>query len=322
MSATSRKHPISILSVLRNAGSVVVAAFHEWRRDNALELGAALAYYTVFSLAPLLVIVIGVAGLVFGREAAQGEIYAQFQSLIGQDGATAIESAVRSASRPASGVIATIVGIVVLLVGASGVFNQLRHSINRLWSLPPVTGSWTKMLRENLLSFALVFGIGFLLLVSLVVSAGLAALSRWVGSMFGDTVLLFGWLDALMSWLVITFLFTTLFKVLPDAEIAWRDAAVGGAVTALLFVIGKALIELYIAHAKMGSAYGVAGSILVILAWIYYSSQIFFFGAECTEVYANRYGSKIRPYAGRKTLKRSTAEKEHSRRDERSVSKP
>ncbi len=284
----------SVGGFARMIASLLREAYAEWQRDGALDLGAALAYYTSFSLAPLFVIVIAIAGLAFGAEAARGEIFAQLRGLIGVNGAEAIETAVASASRPTSGILATLVGFGALLLGASGVFAQLQGSLNRIWSITPPRGGWRAMLQNRVTSFAMVVGIGFLLLVSLVVNAGLAALGHWLGGRMSGMLLLLNVANALISYAGITVLFAMMFKMLPDAQIAWRDVWIGAAITSLLFTIGKSLISLYVGQTAVGSAYGVAGSILVILAWIYYSSQIFFFGAECTQVYANLYGSHIR----------------------------
>lgn len=279
-------------NLIRNVGSLLLEAFRQWQRDNALELGAALSYYAVFTLAPVLVIVIAVAGLAFGREAAQGEIFAQFRGLIGGDGAHVLQTAVESASRPTSGIVASAVGFLALILGASGAFGQLQSSLNRIWNLPPSPQvGWRLMMRQRLLSFAMVIGIGFLLLVSLIVSAGLAALGRWMEQWLPGIPIL-RYANEFLSFIVVTLLFALMYHVLPDIRIAWRDVWIGSAITSFLFLVGKAGIGLYVTLTRLGSAYGIAGSIVVLLAWIYYSSQIIFFGAECTQVYAERYGSR------------------------------
>ena len=289
----------SLRRVLSNSGSLLLEAFREWRRDNALELGAALAYYTVFSLAPLLVIVIAIAGLAFGREAAQGEIFSQFRGLIGAEGAAVIQTAVESASKPASGIIAGLVGLVALILGAGGVFGQLQTSLDRIWNAPPQPsrGGWKGWVRQNLLSFALVVGVGFLLLVSLVMSAGLAGFGRWIGHRYPGLDLVLGATNEVLSFAAIALLFALVYRVLPNVRLTWRDVWFGGVLTALLFELGKSLIGLWVSTTKVGSTYGVAGTILVVLTWVYYASQIVFYGAECTQVFATRYGTR----AGRKS---------------------
>ncbi len=270
---------------------LLLESFREWRKHNAFELGAALAYYTVFSLAPVLVIVIAIAGLVFGRQAAQGEIVGQFRSLIGESGAQLLQTIIESASHPLSGTLATIGGIIGLVLGAGGAFGQLQSSLNRIWDIKNPTGGWRGMVKQRLLSFTLVLAIGFLLLTSLAVSAGLAAFGRIVHRMVPGLEIVMTVLDQLLSLAAIAIMFTIMFEVLPDKRLSWRDVAIGGVVAALLFTLGKALIGLYVAKTHVGSGYGVAGSVLVVLVWIYYSSQIVFFGAECAQVYAQRYGS-------------------------------
>ena len=282
--------------------TLIVEAFRDFRRHQAVELGAALSYYTIFSLAPVLVVAIAVAGLVFGRDAARGEIFAQFRGLIGAEGARTLELAVQSARRPSSGVIATVVGVVMLVIGATGVFAQLQSSLDRIWEVVPRRSGFRVMVRQQLASFAMVLGTGFVLLVSLVASAGLAAFGHWFGDLWPTLSAVLQIANAIVSFVVIAGLFACMFKMLPDARVTWRDVWVGAVITSALFTLGKLLIGLYVALSQPGAAYGVAGSVLVILVWTYYSSQIFFFGAECTRVYANRWGSCIRSrFAGAAT---------------------
>lgn len=264
----------------------------EWLEDRAPRLSAALAYYTVFSLAPLLIIVIAIAGLVFGQEAVQGQIVEQIGHMVGKGSAKEIQTMIQSAHNPTSGVIGTVVGIVVLLFGATGVFGELQDSLNTVWDVSPKAGGgiWG-MIKDRFLSFTMVLGIGFLLLVSLVLSAGLAALGNYLGSLLPGSGYILQALYFLVSFGLITLLFATMYKVLPDVEIAWGDVWIGAIMTSLLFTIGKFLIGFYIGQTDVGSAYGAAGSIVVLLVWIYYSALILFFGAEFTQVYANKYGS-------------------------------
>jgi membrane protein len=269
----------------------------EWDRDNVSRLAAALAYYTVFSLAPLLIIVIAVAGFLFGREAAQGEIVAQVEGLVGRQGAEAVQTMLVAASRPVSGLIATVVGLVTLWLGATGVFGQLQSGLNAVWGVAPKPGRVVKgLLRTRLTSFTMVVGVGFLLLVSLVVNAVLEAFNTFVQDRLPPPPLV-GWdvLNSIVSLLLITLLFAMIYRFLPDVDIPWRDVWLGAAVTSLLFAVGKYLIGLYLANSSIGSAYGAAGTLAILLIWIYYSAQIFYFGAEITQAYANRFGTPIRP---------------------------
>lgn len=287
-----RTMPIRIKSIFQ----LLKEAFTEWQQDKASILAAALAYYTVFSITPLLVIAIAIAGAVFGQEAAQGEIVGQIDNLVGQQGAAAIETALANADRPQLSGIASIISVILLLVGASGVFAQLQIALNTVWNVKPKpdAGIWG-FIHKRLLSFGMVLAIGFLLLVSLIVSAMLSGIGKLeLGFLPGFTPL---WQLAnfIISFGSIALLFALIYKYLPDAKISWQDVTVGAIVTALLFTIGKFLIGLYLGRGSLGSAYGAAGSLVVFLAWVFYSAQILLFGAELTQVYARRYGRKIRP---------------------------
>lgn len=272
------------------------ATVAEWQEDKVPRLAAALAYFTVFSLAPLLVIAISIAALFFGEEAARGQIFAQLQGLIGRQGAEAIEATITNADRVEGGGIATIVGIITLLLGASGVFGQLQDALNTIWEVAPKPGRGiVSFLRTRFLSFGMVLVIGFLLLVSLVLSAILAGVSTYMEGFVPALAPLWAIVNFLVSFGVITCLFALIYRVLPDVHIAWGDVWVGAAFTALLFTIGRTLIGIYLGSAAVGSAYGAAGSLVIILVWVFYSAQILLFGAEFTQVYARRYGSRIRP---------------------------
>jgi len=279
----------SIWSLFKEAGK-------EWLEDKAPRLAAALAYYAIFSLAPLIVIVIGIVGLIFGQEAAEGQLVGQLENLIGPEGERAILAMVESASRPGSGVVGTVLGLVMLLVGATGLFGQLQDALNTIWEVQPKPGRglWA-LVRDRFLSFSLILGTAFLLLISLVVSAGLAALAQLFGA-WGTSIAGHA-LDLVVNLVVISLLIAMIFRFLPDAEIAWRDVWLGALVTTVLFLVGKLLIGLYLGHSGIGSGYGAAGSLAVLLVWLYYSSQIFLFGAELTQTYANRFGSRIKPAA-------------------------
>jgi len=275
---------------------VVHDTFREWSEDNAPMYGAALAFYSIFSLAPLLVIAIGVAGLAFGREAVQAEVLAQFADLLGREGARQVEIVLRNAAESPSGIPATILGVIALFVGATAVFNQLKVALNTIWNVPPSrAGVVRTFFVDRLLSFAMVQCIGFLLLISLLVNAALAALSKSFERFVPEMAELLLAAGFVFSLLVVTVLFAAIFKILPDARIAWMDVWVGALATALLFTLGKFLIGLYLGRSSVASVYGAAGSLVVLLLWVYYSAQVFLLGAEFTQVYARRWGSRILP---------------------------
>jgi membrane protein len=267
-----------------------------WSEDKASRLAAALSYYTIFSIAPLLVLAIAVAGLVFGREAASNQLFGEIRGLVGDQGAQAIQTMVQSVNQKGGSLVATIVGIVTLLLGASGAFGQLQDALNTIWQVQPKPGLgiWG-FLRARFLSFSMVLVIGFMLLVTLVVSAGLSALGHYLEGILPVPAAVMQLLNFAISFGVTTLLFTLIYKVLPDVTVRWRDVWIGGLVTALLFSIGRYLIGLYLGRGSVSSAYGAAGSLVIILLWIYYSAQILFFGAEFTKVFANRFGSHIKP---------------------------
>ena len=276
--------------------SLLKEAFTEWQKDKASILAAALAYYTVFSITPLLVIAISIAGAVFGQEAAQGEIVEQINQLVGQQGAEAIETALANADRPQVSSIASIISVVLLFVGASGVFAQLQQALNTVWNVKPKAdeGIWG-FIRKRLLSFGMVLAIGFLLLVSLVLSAMLSGIGKLELNLLPGLTPIWQIVNFALSFGSISLLFALIYKLLPDVKIRWKDVIVGAVITAFLFTIGKFLIGLYLGRGSLGSAYGAAGSLIVFLAWVFYSAQILLFGAELTQVYARRYGRKIRP---------------------------
>jgi membrane protein len=269
----------------------------QWIDDQPFPLAAALSYYTLFSLAPLLIIVISIAGFVFGQEAAQNRIVETIQGLIGYDSAKAIQEMIQSTSNePNKGMLSAAVGVIALLFGAGGVVGQLQTSLNTIWGVTPKSGQgvWG-FIRQRFVSYAMILGIGFLLLVSLAVSALLAGLTQLMGMLFGETAFLAHALDLSISFLFVTVLFAMIYKFLPDARIEWRDVWIGAALTSLLFTIGKVLIGFYLGSSGVTSAYGAAGSLITVLLWVYYSSLIFFLGAEFTQVYATQYGSGVVP---------------------------
>lgn len=270
--------------------------FKEWSEDKASRLAAALAYYTIFSIAPLLIIVIAIAGAVFGEEAARGQIVGQIQGLVGKDGAALIQTAIQNANKPKTGAIASIISVVVLLVGATGLFTELQDSLNTIWEVKPKPGRGVNnMIRLRFLSFAMVIGIGFLLLVSLVISTGLAALVKYFGNILPGIDFVWPIVNFVLSFSITTALFGLIFKVLPDVKITWNDVFIGSIITSFLFSIGRFLLGQYLGNGSFGSTYGAAGSLVVVLAWVNYAAQILFFGAEFTQVYAKRYGSGIVP---------------------------
>lgn len=277
--------------------SILKQTFWEWLEDQAPTLGAALAYYTVFSLAPLLIIAISIAGLVLGKEAAQGQIFQELRGLLGTESGKAVQDIVQSTSAdPSTSLLASVVGFVTLLFGASGVFGQLQTSLNAIWGVQPKPGRGLfGIVRDRFLSFGFILAIGFLLLVSLVLTAAIAFLGQQFGSMIPGMEALVQTLNSILSLAVITLLFAMLFKFLPDARIAWHDVWIGAFITAALFTVGKFALGFYLGKSGVASSYGAAGSLIVLLLWVYYSSQIVFFGAELTQVYANRFGSHVAP---------------------------
>ncbi len=268
----------------------------EWQQDNASRLAAALAYYTIFSLAPLLIIAIAIVGAVFGEEAARGEIVGQIQGLVGFEGAKVIETAIANAGQPDTSSMASIISIAVLLFGASGVFAQLQEALNAIWDVKskPKNGL-LGLVRKRILSFSAVLGIAFLLLVSLIISAALSGLDKYASGFLPGADFLWQILNTGVSFGFITLMFALMYKYLPDVRIQWSDVWVGAGITAALFTIGKFALGLYLGGGSFGSTYGAAGSLVVLLVWVYYSAQILFFGAEFTQVYARRYGSRIVP---------------------------
>lgn len=264
-----------------------------WAEDDAPSMGAALAFYTVFSLAPVLIVAISVAGLAFGQKAAEGELSRQLQGLTGDAGARVIQAVLQSANQPALGIIASAFGIGTLLVGASGAFVELQDALNKIWKVQCRPGSaWLRVIRERFLSFGLVLGLGFLLLVSLVVSTALGAVGEFMAPLLPWPVFMLELVNFLLSLGVIALLLAMIFRYLPDADIAWSDVWMGAAVASVLLTTGKALIGLYLARSTVASAYGAASSLVIILTWVYYSAQIVLFGAELTQVYSHQGGSR------------------------------
>ena len=281
---------------LKSLGGLLAESYTNFSNDKGSRMAAALSYYTVFSIAPLLIITIAIAALVLGHEGATYQISTQLKSLLGPSGATAVQTMVESANRPATGKFAVVVGFVILLFGASGVFGELQDSLNTIWKVPPAkTGGLWLTIKNRFISFSMVLGIGFLLLVSLILSAALAA----VGNIIHDVLpyqIVGEILNFIVSIAMISLLFGMIFKVLPDLPIAWRDVGLGAVVTAFLFTIGKFALGLYLGRSAVTSSYGAAGALAVVLLWSYYSSMILLFGAEFTAVYSrHRLGASHVP---------------------------
>jgi len=283
----------------RQFAHLAKCSFKAWKDDYASSMGAAIAFYTVFSIAPLLIIVIAIAGFIWGEDAVRGEVMRQLGGLVGPEGAASVQTLIRSANRPTHGVVATGVSIVILLVGSTSVFAELQSALDRIWQVPDLqrtAGLW-RMLRARLLSLGLVLSLGFLLLVSLAVSAGLAAVGELAAGLFPGWQVLLQGLNTLASLATSTLLFAVIFKFMPQATIAWRDVWTGAIVTAVLFEIGKVPIGLYVGGSSTISSLSAAGSLVVVLIWVYYAAQVFLLGAEFTWFYANHHGSRRPPAA-------------------------
>lgn len=282
---------------LKSFGQLVASAGKLFVRDDAIKLSASLSYYTVFALGPVLLLIISIAGIFYGEAALQGKLFGQIKGLLGNSAAYQLQSILANIQRADKSVTGAIVGFIVLVIGATGVFTEIQSSINYIWSIraKPEKG-WLKLLKNRLLSFSLVVSISFILLVSLVVNATLDVLSERLTNIFpGITFVVFYALNIAVIFVIISILFAIIFKVLPDGSIAWKDALRGAAFTALLFLLGKFLIGLYIGRSDFGLTYGTAASIMIILAWVYYSAAILYFGAAFTKVYALKHGKGIQP---------------------------
>ena len=273
--------------------ALVRQAAAAWIDDYAPSMGAALSYYTIFSLAPLLLIVISVAGLFFGADAVRGEIFGELRGLMGDDAAKAVEGILASVSKPAQSIAATLIGVAILLIGATAVFGELQDALDRIWRAPATgksSGLW-RMLQTRLLSFGMILGFAFLLMVSFVLGAVMAALGKWWGDMFAGWAVLAQLVNLLIGFALTTTVFAMIYKLMPRVTVRWHDVWLGALVTALLFTAGKFLIGLYIGKSGVASGFGAAGSLVIILVWVYYSAQIFLIGAEFTWVYAHTFGS-------------------------------
>jgi membrane protein len=280
--------------MLRRIWALLRASIEGYIEDDAMSRGAAIAYYTIFSIAPLLVIATAVAGLIFGEDAVHGAISDQLRGLLGDTGAGAVEAMIAGAGNKTSGTIATIIGLVTLLLTASGVFGELQAALNAIWRATPPPGDVvTRLMRAKLASLGLVAATGFLLLVSLLASAALSAFATWIGGLVPEVLLLLGLANFTLSFLMVAALFAAIYKILPDRPVAWGDVVVGALVTAFLFTLGKSLIGWYIGSSSFATSYGAAGALMVVLLWIYYSAQIFLLGAEFTRAWAGLHDQAV-----------------------------
>jgi membrane protein len=275
---------------------LIKETFAKWYEDNPAQRGAALAFYAIFAIAPLLVLAVALAGSIFGIHATENQIVGALQDIVGREIALAIQATIRSASQPASGTLPTVIGLFTLLLGALGVMGELHSTLNTIWHAKPKPGNrFFSWLKDQLFLLLMVFGLGFFLLLSLAASMASTVMSRSVSRFIRDSAPLWQWIDLFVSFGLLTFLVAVIYKVVPAVRIAWRDAWVGAAVTSMLFTLGKWLIGWYLVHSTITSAYGAAGSLIVILLWVYYSAQVCLIGAEFTWVYAHHYSSGIVP---------------------------
>ena len=294
--------------------SMIKASFNAFIDDNALKMSASLAYYTIFSMAPLLLILISAASIFYGRDAIQNKVFEELNGFLGNDAAQKIQEILKEITLNDDSTTAIIIGVITLFIGATGVFLEIQDSINQIWRVKakPKKG-WKKLIINRFLSFSMIITLGFLLIVSLVINGVILALSAKLSQYFPEvTIVLVEIINAVVTFVVIAALFGIIFKYLPDVEISWKDIRVGAIFTALLFTIGRFVIGLYIEKVGPGSAYGAAGSLIVILVWVYYTAAILYFGAEYTQVYAQCYGGKIRPAPYAVHIERVEQEKEVS----------
>jgi membrane protein len=296
-----------ILQKLKPLYRHVLEIISLWNNANASAMGAAIAFYTIFAIAPLFMLVLALAGALFGPEAAHRELFGQINGLVGDSGADAIQSILTAANKPKTSLFATVIGLIALFIGASTVFIQLQQSLNAIWNVRIKSSNLQNFIRHRLLSFAALLGIGFLLLVSLIISATLHAAGKWMSGVIPAHEVIWQILDLAISLSIITLLFAMIFKLLPDVLIAWRDVWVGSFITALFFTIGKYLLGAYLGRSSLSSAYGAAGSFVVVLLWVYYSAQILLFGAASIRVYTKHHGSSIKPSANAEFLIREKA---------------
>ena len=285
-----RKKIITVYAYLRQV-------FTEFLEDNILKYSASLAYYTVFSLAPVLIVIISICGLLFGKEAIEGHIYSQIKGFVGSDAAAQVQDTIKNIHLTGHNIFATIVSIIILLIGATGIFGEVQDSLNKIWGLRiKKRAPWWRLIINRLLSFSLIISIGFVMMVSLLLNAIISAFGNFMGRYFSEfSIVLVQITDSVLTFVITTFLFSLMFKVLPDAKIKWKDVFIGGLITSLFFTLGKLAIGYYLGSSNIANVYGAAGSIMIIMVWVYYSSIILYLGAEFTKVYAKLHGGKIFP---------------------------
>jgi membrane protein len=285
-----RKKIITIYAYLKQV-------FTEFVEDNILKYSASLAYYTVFSLAPVLIIIISICGVLFGKEAIEGHIYNQIKGLVGSDAASQVQDTIKNIHLTGHSVFATIISIIILLIGATGIFGEVQDSLNKIWGLRiKKRKTWWRLIINRLLSFSLIISIGFIMMVSLLLNALISAFGNFLARYFSEfSVILVQITDNVLTFIITTFLFSLMFKMLPDAKIKWKDVLIGGFITAIFFTLGKLGIGYYLGSSNIANIYGAAGSIMIIMVWVYYSSIILYLGAEFTKVYAKVHGGKISP---------------------------
>lgn len=285
---------------VRDVKILLQETYDNWNRHGAITLGGALAYFALFSIAPTLIIAIALAGLVFGRSAVSGHVYAQLAGLLGPQAAQTIQTMVQSAYQPSQDIVGTLVGLGALVIGAAGVFAELKYALNIVWGVrPPSSANLLGLIKAEFISFSTVVGIGFLLLISLLISAALTALTDFLNAIFPFLAPILHLVNFAVSFGFITLLFAMIFKVLPDVRISWRDVWVGAGITSLLFSLGKFAIGFYVGHSNLASGFGAAGSLVVVLVWVFYSALIVLFGAEFTRVFARHYGSGLHAAVGK-----------------------
>lgn len=295
---------------IKGVWEILKNSFSGFGQDNVTKLAGSLAYYTVFSMGPLLVVIISLCGIFLGRDAVEGKIFTQLDGFVGHDTALQLQQIIKNASISGKGHIAAVIGIITLLIGATTVFGDIQDSINKIWGLKPKPKKGLlKMLQTRFLSFSVIISLGFLLLVSLGISALIEALSNRLKAAYPDvTVVVFYIVNLLLTLIITTLIFGVVFKVLPDARIKWKDVLAGAIATAILFMLGKFGISFYISKSNVGSTYGAAGSLVILLVWVYYSAIILYFGAEFTKAYAIKYGSEIHPNSYAVTMKQVEVE--------------
>jgi membrane protein len=271
--------------------------FTECAEDSILKYSASLAYYTVFSLAPVLIVIISICGVLFGKEAIQGHIYGEIKGLVGGAAAIQVQDTIKNIHLTGHNIFATIISIIILLIGATGIFGEVQDSLNKIWGLRIKTRkTWWKLILNRLLSFSLIISIGFIMMVSLILNAIVSAFGTFLARYFSEfSIVLVQVIDSVLTFMITTFLFSLMFKMLPDAKIKWKDVLIGGLITSVFFTLGKLAIGYYLGSSNIASVYGAAGSIMIIMVWVYYSSIILYLGAEFTKVYAKLYGGKIVP---------------------------